>query len=486
MNSQAKLKCRVEDAAARAAGVRVFRHVLCVHPYRRTGSSLTAFPPLGLEYIAAALRPYAERIDLVNLRHERTPSTQPFLRPETDLVCYSINWHKERGWIRDDINALPPGMMTILGGRTATEDPQFWLDGCPNVAAVVCGDGEQAIVEIAEGRPWSEIAGLCRRGDDGQVVHNPPRANAPLDEDLLPARDLRRHPYYLTTKGVSTGVKIDMVAGSRGCPYNCKFCNFSVNPWGVKHRWAPRSPQSIVGEIEKIDADVIFFVDDVFTHQPDRVAEICDLLIARKIRKHYIVNARLEIAERPDVIRKMEQAGFIVLMVGVESTQDATLASMGKGFTVEQVRQGFEVLRRSKMLTNAYFIVGNIGETEEQMLSAAPFARSIGASLIHVSRLRDEPYSGLGELVEQTPGYHVDSRDFVYSDQYSSTHIASLRKKIDRRFHSPLHVAAVVVKLLRIVNWRVKLKAALTAPGFLTVLLATQAIRKVRKRKRPN
>ena len=428
------------------------------------------------------MRPHARRIDLVNFRHERTASTQPFLRPDTDLVCYSINWRKDLALIRNDINALPPGVMTILGGRTATVVPRYWLDACPNVAAVVCGDGERAIAEIAEGRPWSEVAGLSRRGDDGQVVHNPPRANAPLDEDLLPARDLRRHPYYLTTKGVSTGIKIDMVAGSRGCPYNCKFCNFSVNPWGVKRRWAPRSPRSIVGEIEKIDADVIFFVDDVFTHQPDRVAEICDLLIARGIRKHYIVNARLEIAKRPDVIRKMEQAGFIALMVGVESTQDATLASMGKGFNVEQIRQSFTVLRRSRMLVNAYFIVGNIGETEEQMLSTAPFARSIGASLIHTSRLRNEPYSGLGEMVEQTPGYHVDSSGFVYSDQYSSQDIADLRKEIDRRFHSPLHVAAVVVKLLRILTWRVKSRGAMTMPAFLTMLLATQAARKVRKR----
>ena len=73
----------------------MFRHVLCVFPYRRTHSSKTSFPPLGLEYVAAALRPYAERIELVNFRHERTPSTQPFLRPETDLVCYSINWPED-------------------------------------------------------------------------------------------------------------------------------------------------------------------------------------------------------------------------------------------------------------------------------------------------------------------------------------------------------------------------------------------------------
>jgi len=459
----------------------VFRHVLCVYPYLRTSSSITSFPPLGLEYVAAALRPYAERIELVNFRHERTPSTQPLLRPETDLVCYSINWSRNIELIRDDINALPPGVMTILGGRTATENPRYWMEACPNVNAVVCGDGEQAMAEIAGGRPWSDVAGLVYRGEDGQLVFNPPRANAPLDDDLMPARHLRRQPYYLTSKGVSTGAKVDMVAGSRGCPFNCKFCNFSINPWGVKRCWAPRSAESIVREIGQIDADLIFFVDDVFTHQPDRVAEICDRLIAKKIRKHYIVNARIEIAERPDVLRKMEQAGFLALLVGVESTQDATLKSMGKGFNVAQIRRRFEVLRRSKMIINAYFIVGNIGETEEQMLSTAPFARSLGVDLIHVSRLRSEPYSGLAELVAQTPGYHVDGEGFIYSDACSAQHIADLRKRIDRRFHTPLHVAGVLVKIARNLHWPVKAKALLTIPPFLALLAATQADRKLRK-----
>jgi hypothetical protein len=249
----------------------------------------------------------------------------------------------------------------------------------------------------------------------------------------------------------------------------------------VKRCWTPRSPASIVREIQQIDADLILFVDDVFTHQPDRVAEICELLIAQGIRKHYIVNARSEIAHRPDVLRKMEQAGFIAMLIGVESTQDATLKSMGKGFTIEQVRQRFAVLRQSKMIINAYFIVGNIGETEEQMLSTAPFARSIGVDLIHVSRLRNEPYSGLFELVQQIPGYHIDADGLVYSDAYSSAHIAGLRKRIDIRFHTPLHVAGVIFKLLRVLHGRVKAKALLTIPVFLTLLVAKQAGRKLRK-----
>jgi hypothetical protein len=220
----------------------------------------------------------------------------------------------------------------------------------------------------------------------------------------------------------------------------------------------------------------------VFTHQPDRIVAICDLLVAKGIHKHYIVNARLEIATRPDVIRKMEQAGFLAMLIGVESTQDATLKSMGKGFTVEQIRRRFAVLRKSRLVLNAYFIVGNIGETEEQMLSTAAFARSLGVDLVHVSRLRSEPYSGLPELVAQTPGYHIDADGFVYSDVYSAQHIAELRKQIDRKFHTPLHVANVVGKLLRSLHWRVLAKAALTLPRFLVVLAATQLNRKIRKR----
>ena len=177
----------------------------------------------------------------------------------------------------------------------------------------------------------------------------------------------------------------------------------------------------------------------------------------------------------------MDQAGFLALLIGVESTPDATLKSMGKGFTVAQIRQRFESLRKSKMLLNAYFIVGNIGETEEQMLEITPFARSLGVDLIHVSRLRKVPYSGLQELVEHSPGYHIDADGFVYSDAYSTPYIAELRKRIDRSFYSPLHVARVVLKLARVLHWRVAAEALLTIPVFLMLLIASQANRKIRK-----
>ncbi len=62
------------------------------------------------------------------------------------------------------------------------------------------------------------------------------------------------------------------------------------------------------------------------------------------------------------------------------------------------------------------------------------------------------------------PGYHIDADGFVYSDQYSAPYIANLRKRIDGEFYSPLHVAGVVLKLMRIMNWRMLNKAVADDP----------------------
>jgi hypothetical protein len=107
--------------------------------------------------------------------------------------------------------------------------------------------------------------------------------------------------------------------------------------------------------------------------------------------------------------------------------------------------------------------------------------RSLGLDLVLVSRLRNEPYSGLTELVERTPGYHVDADGFIYSDDFSSGDIAVMRNRINSQFYSPLHVARVVNKLRRVLQPRVKAKGLLTIPLFLTRIVGGEVHRKVCK-----
>jgi hypothetical protein len=134
------------------------------------------------------------------------------------------------------------------------------------------------------------------------------------------------------------------------------------------------------------------------------VAAIADLLVARGIRKTYWATARLEIARRPDVLEKMRRAGIVVLGLGIESAQDKTLRSLAKGFDTAHVREYCQVLRRAGLWLHGYFIVGAIGESAEDILSIAPFAREIGLDTVELSLLRTEPYSGVEGMVAASPG----------------------------------------------------------------------------------
>lgn len=428
-------------------GGAVYRHVLCLYPYRVELDRSGWWPPLGLEIVAAALEPFAGAIDVVDLRREAGHTTD-FIRPDTDLVCFSVNWEREVDFVRDEIRSVPSRVLTIVGGRHATEVPEDWLCDCPNVDILVRGDGEGIVKEIAQGLPLDRITGISYR-QNGEIVHGPVRHVGPVTDHIWPNRRLRRYVYSVAPYGCGTSMTFDSVASSRGCPYDCTFCSFNRRPWGEKRGWSARSPESVVRELEEIDADIVAFVDDNFMHDMDRVAAICDLIVERGLRGTYGAQGRAEVGERPEVVRKMERAGFAALWLGIESARDGTLRSMGKGFDTRKLREYFRVLRESSMILQGFFLLGNIGETEEDMLAIVPFARELGLDNIVLTSLRCDQYSSLAEQIARAPGHYVAPGGAVYSDRYPRQHIRRIRRKIIRDFYTPRQVLRVLRKARR-------------------------------------
>jgi anaerobic magnesium-protoporphyrin IX monomethyl ester cyclase len=424
-----------------------YNHCLCLYPYREDLKRGRCYPPVGLETIARVLAPHCRNIEVIDLRHEPGVA-RDFLKPETDLVCLSVNWDRDGDFVREQVRSIPAGILTVMGGRHASEDAEGWLTDCPNVDILVRGDGEEAIEEIARGGPLENVAGISYRRN-GAIVHNSSRALGSIRNDLYPDRRLRRHRYTVDFDGADTGVAIDLLSGSRGCPHNCKFCSFSRNPLGEKRKYSARSPESVVEELGRMDADLVLFTDDILNHDMDRVSRLCDLIMERGIRKCYVANARIEISARMDVVRKMEKAGFVALLLGIESAQDRTLRSLAKGFDTAKIERCFAILRHTRMLLHGYFILGCIGETEEDMLSIAPFARRLGLDTVGLSALRTVPFDGLRQLVADTPGYRISSEGFVYSDLISREKRRDIQRAIWRRFYSPGHVLRLAWKLLR-------------------------------------
>jgi hypothetical protein len=101
------------------------------------------------------------------------------------------------------------------------------------------------------------------------------------------------------------------------------------------------------------------------------------------------------------------------------------------------------------------------------MLRIAPFARELGMDTIILPLLRDMPYTGLGELVARTPGYHVapTGKRHIYSDEYSVGHLKRLARRLLRSFYSPGQVLHVLKKCLR--NRVITPGTIARLPGFL-------------------
>jgi len=424
-----------------------YKNVLCVYPYKQELKTVGFLPPIGLEYIASAIEDIVETIKVIDLRFEKQPLLS-HIDKNTDLVLISQNWGVEEQYVKDVINSIPDGITVIVGGRYATEHVDELFQNIPRIDGIVRGDGEQIAREIVLKGMLPDIDGLSFRSNDG-IIHNRNRRLDPVRSDFYPNRKLRRYRYMISVDEFTSDLEIDLMLGSRGCPYNCKFCDFKFNPLGEKRKWSVRTPESVVAEIKTIQADIVGFADDIFTADMDWVETLCDLIISEGIKKKYAINARIEVAKRPDVLKKMYKAGFMAFLLGIESAHDKTLASMNKGFTTKKVREYFEVLRQFNFIYHCYFIIGNIGESREEMFDIVKFSHELGVDTLGLSVLRATKYSPLKEMVRNSKNYHIDEASGkVYSDMLSVDDLQQIRRDVNASFFTVPLILRVLRKMM--------------------------------------
>jgi magnesium-protoporphyrin IX monomethyl ester (oxidative) cyclase len=434
-----------------------YKHVLALYPY--FGDSTRAikgvFPPTGLEYIAASMKALAGKVTLLDLRYEKAyqdpKALSKFIRNEIDLLCVSIAWESRFEKVCDLVSQLPPEVCTVVGGHKATEEVEYLFGRCPNIDMIVRGEGEEIIQQIVTGVPCKDIRGLSYR-ENGGVVHNEIHPLPDLTRIPFPDRSLRRHDYCLGKDGVRLSRHtFDTVLATRGCPFKCKFCTFSLNPLGQKRAYTERPVESVIEELKTVTADVVLFSDDNFFTNPKRSEHLCDLMIENRIKKIFVAQTRIDIANHPRVLDKAEKAGFKIFLIGIESPHDRILKQLDKGITQQQVRDAFAVLTHYDIHLHGYFIYGNIGETEEEMLYIPTFAKEIKLDSISFQKLRIEKFSPLQEVVEQTPGYYFNRiGGSVYSDRHGRKELKQIRNRIRSEFYDLPQIFHIIRKARRI------------------------------------
>lgn len=125
------------------------------------------------------------------------------------------------------------------------------------------------------------------------------------------------------------------VQASRGCPVGCEFCDI-WRRYGRKSR--TKAPERILAEMDELHRlgwrDSVFLVDDNFIGNRMRAREMLAALVEWQRRKGwpfaFLTETTLSLADDPEMLDLMAEAGFASVFVGIETPSEASLRETGK------------------------------------------------------------------------------------------------------------------------------------------------------------
>lgn len=312
--------------------------------------------PLELEYVAGNLNDHECMIfdHLVEKSFEKR-----FREFDPDIVvssCYKAGTNEVIKIFRKT-KTWKPSCITIAGGVHATLVPEDFTDPATDLIGI--GDGTFLLAEIidciGEGKSMYDIPGVAIPIGDGDLMQTNKRPYMPKADTLpLPRRDLISHLqhkyYYLMHQPVAT------MKTTWGCWYKCNFCFTWKITDGTPYS---RSPESIVAELESIEAKDVYIVDDIFLINKSRLRKIADLLKAKNIRKKHLVYARADfISQNEEIIAEWADLGLSAVFIGLEATTDDELNSMDKDCEAWHNRAAVKMLQKYNVDTYGSLIPG--------------------------------------------------------------------------------------------------------------------------------
>ncbi|MBD3320745.1 MAG: radical SAM protein [Chitinivibrionales bacterium] len=247
------------------------------------------------------------------------------------------------------IKKVYPESRVIVGGIHASLVPEDFVEVADTV---VTGEAEGNIVDIIERDHEEKIIG-------GRPIDN--IENLPLVE-------------YSLLEGVES-MAIIPVMTSRGCPFDCNFCTVT-KIFGKKFRM--QSAERIVREIRHalryFTTRDIFFYDDNFTANRNRIQRLCDLIEQENLDITWTAQVRSDISRDPEMIERMEQTGCRFFFIGFESINDATLKALHKSQTKSDIENAIDIIHKKGISIHGMFMFGEDNDTRETIHETVDFA----------------------------------------------------------------------------------------------------------------
>jgi len=235
-------------------------------------------------------------------------------------------------------------------------------------------------LNLRDQKPLEGIKGLSYRTDK-KIIHNPDREFIKNLDDLpFPAWDLMDLDQYRMPFTDKRFLPINI---SRGCPYQCTFCNAKVY-YGNKLRI--RSSQKVADEIEwvknKFGIDEFFFWSDSFTISNKHALEVADEIIKRDLKIKWVCNSRVDNINLK-LLKRIKQAGCWMIGYGIESGNQQILNDCQKNVTLVQSIKAVKLAKKAGLQIAAHTIIGLPGETKETAKQTLKFLKNLNVDYAH-------------------------------------------------------------------------------------------------------
>ena len=400
--------------------------ILFIHPNYHSGGAEIAgnWPPAWVAYLAGALKGagFDDIHFLDAMTHDigeeelrrRIEELAPDIIGAT-AITPSI-YKAER--VLQVAREVCPDAVTLLGGVHATFMYKQVLPEAPWIDAIVRGEGEEIMVEVAkavaEGR-WPEarasIKGLAYIVDG--KIYATQAAPTVKDIDSIKADwSILDWPKY---QYIPLGVRVAIPNMARGCPFTCSFCS----QWKFWRDYRIRDPKKVVDEIvelkEKHGVGFFILADEEPTINKKKFVAFCQELIDRKVDILWGINTRVTDILRDEALLPFyRKAGLIHVSLGTEAAAQLKLDLFNKETTVAQNKRAIELLREAGIVVEAQFIVGLENETAETLEETYKMACDWKPDLANWSMYTPWPFSDLfRDLGDKVEIFDYEKYNFV-------------------------------------------------------------------------
>ncbi|MFA4903581.1 MAG: radical SAM protein [Desulfobaccales bacterium] len=344
------------------------------------------YPPIGLGYIASAMKRAGFSFDLLDLdiQPKAPEEVENFLRTNRyDVVAMGciVTGYKFVKWLSRIVKENYPESTIVVGNSVASSIPVLLLQKT-GVDIAVLGEGDETIVEllktIEDKRELGGVRGIAYK-IDGEVKITPHRPIIPdINVIPIPDWDLFDIEAYIENQSKALDEPLPpiprdqlrsfVINTARGCLHNCTFCYHVFQ--GEKYRW--RSVESIIGELEyhnnRYDINHFYFHDELSFFSVKQAEEFANAMLAKRLKIYWAASCRSGLftkEEHLEVAKKLKEVGGLALSFSLESTSPEILQRMHKNVGPLEFSQQVKICKRAGLAVHTSLVIGYPEETPE-------------------------------------------------------------------------------------------------------------------------